>query len=394
MVLAATKELPKGDRNGLNPAERKKNVRLSRTGKREVVLDMGTISERRRSGGKISYCAQVVVKRKGRTHRESKTFSSKPSARAWIVKREAALSAPGALEKVEDPTLGQVIDRYIDDLQEEPGRTKEQVLRTIQTKPIAEKRCSEIESKDYIDFIRALPVKPQTRGNYTSHLSAVVTIARPAWGYPLDERALKDAMQVSKKLRLTSKSEKRDRRPTLDELNSLMDHFATRELDGTSSVPMTKVVPFALFSTRRLEEMTRIKRADYQAAHGNEPARVLVRDMKNPGEKRGNNVWCDLPVEAAAYVEAMLASHDDERVFPFNHRTIGSYFTDACRWLEIDNLHLHDLRHEGISRLFEMDWNIPRVAKVSGHRDWNSLKRYEHLRQVGDKYENWKWRTP
>jgi hypothetical protein len=31
---------------------------------------------------------------------------------------------------------------------------------------------------------------------------------------------------------------------------------------------------------------------------------------------------------------------------------------------------------------------------VSGHRSWQSLKRYSHLRQSGDKYQNWKWRTP
>jgi predicted metal-dependent RNase len=44
----------------------------------------------------------------------------------------------------------------------------------------------------------------------------------------------------------------------------------------------------------------------------------------------------------------------------------------------------HDLRHDGVSRLFEMNWDIPRVASVSGHRDWNSLRRYTHPRCRGD----------
>jgi integrase len=43
-------------------------------------------------------------------------------------------------------------------------------------------------------------------------------------------------------------------------------------------------------------------------------------------------------------------------------------------------LHFHDLRHEGISRLFESDWNFPQVASVSGHKDWKMLERYTHLR--------------
>jgi len=30
--------------------------------------------------------------------------------------------------------------------------------------------------------------------------------------------------------------------------------------------------------------------------------------------------------------------------------------------------------------LFEMDWDIPEVAAVSGHRDWGQLKRYTNLK--------------
>jgi integrase len=55
-------------------------------------------------------------------------------------------------------------------------------------------------------------------------------------------------------------------------------------------------------------------------------------------------------------------------------------------------LHFHDLRHEGISRLFEAGWDIPHVALVSGHRSWSSLQRYAHIRQRDDKYAGWRWR--
>ena len=37
---------------------------------------------------------------------------------------------------------------------------------------------------------------------------------------------------------------------------------------------------------------------------------------------------------------------------------------------------------------------IPQAASVSGHRSWQNLKRYAHLRQTGDKYSEWKWREP
>jgi integrase len=66
-------------------------------------------------------------------------------------------------------------------------------------------------------------------------------------------------------------------------------------------------------------------------------------------------------------------------------------FTRACALLGIDDLHFHDLRHEGISRLFELGWTIPQVATVSSHRSWTSLKRYSHLHRTGDKYAGWPW---
>jgi len=50
------------------------------------------------------------------------------------------------------------------------------------------------------------------------------------------------------------------------------------------------------------------------------------------------------------------------------------------RYLGIEELHFHDLRHEGTSRLFEAGFDIPKVALVTGHKDWRMLRRYTNLR--------------
>lgn len=111
--------------------------------------------------------------------------------------------------------------------------------------------------------------------------------------------------------------------------------------------------------------------------------------MKHPGEKIGNDTWCELPPEATAIIESM--PRVDKCIFPFSTDAISAAFTRAMQFLGIDDLHFHDLRHEGVSRLFEMGRSVAQVASVSGHRSWSSLKRYTHLRQVGDKYSGWKW---
>jgi integrase len=345
---------------------------------------MGTIVERKRKNGLSYFTAQIVVKQRGKVHREARSFDRRQAANAWMVRREEELRKPGGLERAgKDPKLGDVIARYLQESEKKFGRTKGQVLRTIMTHDIAEMRCSHITSADVVSFAKALRVSPPTVQHYISHLGSIFRLARPAWGYPLDRRTVTDALVATKDLGLTSKSRQRTRRPTLDELDRLMEHFGTVSARLPSSVPMQRIIAFAIFSTRRQEEITTIKWTDYEGT------RVLVRDMKNPTEKSGNNVWCELPPEASAIVKSMRRR--DERIFPYTSHAISAAFTRTCKLLGIDDLRFHDLRHEGVSRLFEMGWTIPQVASVSGHRSWHSLQRYTHLRQVGDKYADWRW---
>lgn len=350
---------------------------------------MGTILERKRKDGSTGYHAQVAVQRDGKVHRETKTFDRRPAAAAWIKKREGELQQPGALEraKIEDPPLAAAIDRYLAESLKAIGRTKAQVLRSIKGYEIAEKPCSQIGSADIVAFAKELSNgrQPQTVGNYLAHLSSVFAIAKPAWGYELDARHMEAAQKVLKRLGAVSKSKQRDRRPTIEEMDKLMNHFGEVQRRRPTTNPMQRIIAFALFSTRRQEEITRITWADLDE----EGSRVLVRDMKNPGEKIGNDVWCELPAEALAIIKAM--PRVDPRIFPFNVDAISAAFTRACALLGIEDLHFHDLRHEGVTRLFEMGRTVPLAASVSGHRGWQSLQRYTHIRQTGDKYEGWPW---
>lgn len=359
---------------------------------------MGTIVARKRKNGTTAYMAKIILKREGEiVHRETETFDRRPAAAAWIAKREEELSKPGAIERAKiaenDPPLADVIDRYIAESEKEIGKTKAQVLRSIKSYSIAKLRCSLIGSETISTFAKEIDAAPSTRGNYLSHLAAIFTVARPVWNYPLDPQAMKDSQIALRKMNIIGKSNERSRWPTMAELDLLMDHFEDRQKRRPASAPMTRLIAFAIFSTRRQEEIVTIKWADLEEEH----SRVLVRDMKNPGEKIGNDVWCDLPGPALEIIKAMPRT--DERIFPYTADAISAAFTRACSFLGINTkempdsecLHFHDLRHDGVSRLFELGMNIPHAAAVSGHRSWSSLKRYTHIRQKGDKYADWKW---
>lgn len=359
---------------------------------------MGTISERRRKDGSKAYTAQIRIKRDGKTiYTEAQTFDRKSAASAWMKQKEVILSQPGALEKsgTESVTLGEAIGKYLEESRKSIGRTKEQALEVLTKHPIASMACSEIAAAEVSSLISDLAKgwtpegevstrKAQTVGNYISHLGAVFAVAKPMWNYPLDHQSFKDAVLVNKRMGLVSKSESRERRPTLLELDKLLSYFEERSRRVHNAMPMHKIILFAVFSTRREAEITRITWDDFDR----DEKRILVRDMKNPGQKIGNDIWCDLPPEAIAVMDEM---NEGDRIFPFNSLTISSNFTRACALLGIEDLTFHDLRHEGVSRLFELGWTIPHVASVSGHRSWSSLKRYAHIRQKGDKYKGWKW---
>jgi len=351
---------------------------------------VGTIIARKRGDGTTGYSAQILIKRKGViVHRETQTFDRRQPAAIWLEKREKELRQPGALERarIKAPTLGVAIDRYVTESLKQIGRTKAQVLRTIQTDPIADLPCEEVGSPEIVAFARRRSAdnQPQTVGNYVSHLAAVFAVARPAWDYPLDQQAMRDAQAVMRRLGLIATSRRRERRPTFDELDAILSSFEGRDKRGRATVPMVKVTVFALFSARRQEEITRLAWSDLDEAH----SRVLVRDMKHPGEKIGNDTWCDVPEPAMRVIRSMPRA--GPLIFPYTTDAIGAAFTRACQVLGIEDLRFHDLRHEGVSRLFEMGLSIPHAAAVSGHRSWSSLKRYAQIRARGDIYEGWEW---
>jgi integrase len=360
---------------------------------------MATIVTRKRKDGSPSYLVKIVRKRKGATVSENRTFHKLAEAKAWARLREAELDKPGAIEHVAkaDNSLADAIDAHLKDFGSNVGKTKAACLKSLKEHPIASMNCVDIRSEHIVTLAAQIAergAQPQTVQNYLSHLQTVFAVAPLAYGHKLNPQAMKDALFALRRTRKVAKSNKRERRPTLAELDRLLTFFTERQERVPHSAPMARILLFALFSTRRLEEITRLRWADLEPPHDGQLARVLVRDMKNPGQKIGNNVWCDLPPEAVAAIDAQReTSGTGERIFPYTVDAIGAAFTRACKVLGIEDLHLHDLRHEGVSRLFEMGWNVPQTAAVSGHRSWASLQRYSQFRKVGDRYQGWPWLT-
>jgi len=354
---------------------------------------MATIRARKNKKG-ISYSAQIRIKQKGEVvYTEAKTFDKKRLAEQWATRREAELQKPGMLEKLRHRgvSVGQVLKWYDEDYNTEKspfGRTKLEAILALQNMDIADLDALQLTTRQVINHIqwRVRTVSGATAENDITWLRAAFRGARLTRGMPVDEQVINDAAAILRSEKIIHKAQQRNRRPALEELDTLLSHFNKR--DVRASINMVDVVLFALFSARRQDEICRIRWSDLDEKRQS----VLVREMKHPRKKV--DTWVYLTDEAWALIQRQPRVDGDDRIFPLKSKSVSSAFTKACKFLAIEDLRFHDLRHECASWLFETGLDIVRVARVTGHLSWESLRRYTHLQDQKhfNKYENWRWR--
>lgn len=351
---------------------------------------MATITERTRARGKASFTAQVRIKQNGEVvFSQAQTFDQRKLAEKWAVRTEKEWrSGRIPIAPRREETFSELITRYRNDIDGECGKTVLQCLRTLERMPETQCPRSEVTSSYLVDLGRTLKRggrSAATVNNYMQHLYGLFAVAEDGYKATLKYDDMQKAMRAMRKLKIVGKSGKRTRRPALEELNKLMEQAYARTTRSYAG-PLHKIIAFAIVSSRRLSEITRIRWHDLNL----EDKKVLVREMKHPGQKKGNDVWVSLTNEALNIILSM--PRVDERIFPYSAATLSTGFTRLVELFdEIEDLHFHDLRHEAISRAFEMGWSVAEVRMMSGHRSWSSLEVYTNLQKVGDRLHDWKW---
>jgi integrase len=341
---------------------------------------MATITERRRQDGTVAFTAQIRLKRGGRVvHTESRTFAKRKAAAEWARDREAALRddpAAAARQAHAQTTLGDLIGRYLDSREaiEPLGRTKKQHLLMMRGFALAAVPALDLTREAVIAHIqgrRAAGTGPATANNDLVWLRVVLRHARVALGVPVDERALvDDAASYLKSERLVARSRKRTRRPSDAELRRIDAHLRR----SRAKFPARLMMWFAIYSCRRLSELCRMRISDLDR----ERSRWLIRDVKSPGGSAGHDLWMHVPEKLWPLIEIAIKTvpRDDDRLFPFGAKTASTYWTRQMHVMGVDDLHWHDLRREGCSRLAEDGATIPEIARVSLHESWGSLQIY------------------
>lgn len=330
---------------------------------------MGTITQRTRKNGQVVYKAEVRV-HEGKTliSRKSASFEKMSEAERWIARTEGRLREEPRESAI---SLSDLIDKYLKRMaQLKPlGRTREKTLKSLQ-KRFVDQQASRITTQNLVDF--AMDRKGEGAGPATvlidiGCLHTVYREAKPILGIEINDAVFREARPLMMKLGLIAKPKQRNRRPVNDELDRLMAGFRQRMAHHSSLLPMADLTEFLIYSCMRLSEMTGILWVDVNEGRKT----VIIRNRKHPTQKQGNDM--EVALLGPAWTVLQRQPKLTDRVFPFDARSISMAFARTCQQLGIEDLHLHDLRRHGISRLLEMGFSPSEVAMVSGHRSLNIL---------------------
>ncbi len=336
--------------------------------------------------GRSSYRVQIRKSIGGANLSFTKTFSKLAMARKWKKRKLAEIEIDGvqAVSRRDDTVSDAISARLA--THKSLGRSAIQQLRWLQESQFGKRKLSELSVDvltDLADDMLAEDRQPQTVAGYlTICVNTLDWASRRGYSVPI--AALKQAMEHMWEDEILARSEERDRRPTISELDKILESVCRNK---RQKIPLAKIIVFAVFSCRRLGEICRLRWEDLRVEH----KKILVRDMKHPRKKKGNDVWCSLTDEALAIILSM--PRKGEFIFPFKVESVGTAWRRHRDRVEIINLRFHDLRHEGITRLFEMGKPAAFVAKYSGHKNGGCLFRYEHVEEEGDKFMGWSWIT-
>ncbi len=325
----------------------------------------------------------IVIKKQGGKiiHQEARTFVDANPKRAERLARQWEADAKAKLRQVGVPqralrttTLGELLRSYKEKVEQvRPlGQTLqyeiEQLAAEFDALPIGE-----ATAESFTKFAmrrRAAGTGGVTVLHNLSTLRSVLNAAKPMFGLEVSGEPVSNAIAALTRIGAVTKSEARTRRPTPAELEALDAEFKRIAPYPSTVIPMDTIVKLCIGLPRRIGELTYMKWVDYSNGI------VILRDTKHPTKPRTETV----PVPAAGREIIKNLPVIDERILPYKADSISAAFQRACSRLGIQDLHLHDLRHEGITRLFEAGLQIPEVALVSGHLSWNMLRRYTNLR--------------
>ena len=295
----------------------------------------------------------------------SKTFRRKKDAEYWARETESNLDRGCEVTPVLFPSsaiFADLIEKYIVEFSEKKKSkiTEVFVLHALLNHPIAKRKIFSLQAHDFALYRdqRLKEVKASTVCRQLSIIQHLFEVAIKEWGIPL-------RMNCIKGIRKPTFHNQRTRRISSGELKAIY-----RSALACKNPLILPIIELALFTALRRGEILSITRDCIDLSKG-----TLFLPETKSGYSR------DVPLSSNALkIFRNLAPNSGTRIFPISANAFNLAWRRLIKRTNIRDLRFHDLRHEAISRFFEIGLNIPEVALISGHRDYRMLQRYTHLK--------------
>ncbi len=333
---------------------------------------------------------RVQIRRNGQPP-ISKTLRSKQDADVWQRDMESKLDRGQRIEPGLRLTFAEMISAYRKHVTTAKplGRSKDQALGKVE-KALGMHRLSELKTAVFLAYCQRREHEGAGPATILLDFSFIGTVLRHGGALVNGEEAAATALSQLDSARRTllhsgriAKPEERERRPSDEELGRLINFWTSRP---RQQIPMVELMLFAAATAMRLGEILKLQWEDFDE----DAKAIIIRARKHPTKKKTNHQQVPL-MRGPCTIQGRVIDPVDiirrqptgnqrvGRIFPYSAASTSTAFQRATNTLGIDDLHFHDLRHDGISRLFAHGLPIEKVARISGHKDWNQLRRYTQL---------------
>ncbi len=309
---------------------------------------------------------------------KSKVFTTRGYAQTWARKIEQEIDAGIYIDRhlADNMTLSAALDYYVETVSPTKkggvlNQKKERsCVKQIKRFSLVKLPLSHVKSSDIAKFRdgRAEEVGANSVRLALALISHLFTVAKQEWGM---DYLVNPCMGI-KKPRVSHTA--RERRLEDDEEVRLLR--AAEEYGG--DIPL--VIVLAIETAMRRGEIAGIKKGDVNLNAGT----VFLPDTKNNTSR-----YVYLSTKAKMVLaDLMKDKNKEDFILNMTSEGIGKAFRRVCRRCKsmsgehapIVNLHFHDLRHEATSRLFEKSLSTEEVMSMTGHKTYQCLLRYTHLR--------------
>lgn len=345
---------------------------------------MATIYHRKLKNGDISY--QVIFRKRKRGEPPiviSKAFPTEKEAKSFakVVEAQALSGVLKPKTESSEVLFKEAVAKYIETV----VPTKKQKKQDISKLNTILKNChfgdfflNKVRSSDIAKYRdeRLKVVSQTTVKHELALISHVFNVAIKEW-------SMSELANPVSNIKKPSFNQARQRRVSDPEIDYI--------LKVSQSDVLKNAVVLAVETAARQGEISKLEWSDVNFKDGV----VLLKGTKN-----GTDRTIPLSEKALAVLRSLKTSDiPNGKVFDiFDPLTISIGFRRAVAKARkiyekemsekklvpdpkfLSDIHFHDLRHEAISRFFELGLETMEVSAISGHKDLKMLKRYTHIK--------------